>query len=996
MPIGKIVSERASAKQWAHIYIEKEIHNRVNNLLNCIVYGRNRGVLPLQGGREPHCADPVRTPDDSNGKATSKWKCYDKVAVDLLKEYVRAFHRGEKKNHRLMVFQREKLPSGEKTAEGKEQRVKDTSECPNGRSVNRDGDHPMVALTELTDPSRLSPKQTSRHLTDNPNRRINTSVSLNHLQYVWLKHTMIIFKLLIGSNLKVEAKRKFEMTTTVLAVLKRTLRGMSRGGTEQARTRVDTLLCWAYLLSKIDMVDKELIIQMCHFFQNEVKTLSSANKFHLLSCMSSFHFLSKRFLRVGNYLRGYFFNLLRVERGRHAREGGEPTCAPVLPVNRSDQPAAAAAATPAASPAASPTCCASEVCQVLFKQKKHLSHLDRTILKNVLRAEVASYGKVTPPFFKLLVKLGDRELQRFLLDRIIEHVELYEQVELSSVLGSFVKREGKGKLAKGKLTKGEIHPEAGQAAGQEEELSTLVRILLEADLHSMNLKHVCYLYVYINRALKKELRRATCGRMGRAKQEEGCTQMGHPASEQGADANPFQPFEQICGGEDGPEGGPHSGGPYSGDPQTENIRLMNQVNEKIILTLAEKIYYLRVNNLVTLVYNTCPIISPKQAAFLELCFAHLLEENYLTFTLARVYRSLYRHFVGSGMCKSDGTSIVVGKGKGLNCLNCLNRAGSPYGEGANSTLAATSPYEHKMEKICSYLKERYYLRRDQHLGDISMCTILLNVCQKFLLELLVYSFHRSQGGGQSKWAEQPPGRGQPSCGGAAAVLELVQHIYTHLHFVVVSTREGVEGKGVQGDGDGGGYEDGVHCDGGGCDDEGERSPLRRDQLELALLYGRNIVSRMGVYVDSVERAFRFWGGADGGADEGVDSGVDSGATVGHLNVTPHGINQMNDTGGKSMPRGIPPDTAPQHTHHDLKNHPIEMQNVRHLMHYVSYVCRCISERMGKVEGEKIWGRGSADRKVHPVGKEERKVHPGVATPLPHQRVRKKENNLICV
>ncbi|EUD66497.1 hypothetical protein C922_03131 [Plasmodium inui San Antonio 1] len=977
MAIGKVLTERACTKKWSHIYVEKEIHTRVNDLLNRIVYGRNKGVC-LQGRREPHCTDRVRSPEDSNVKATSKWKCYDKIAVDLLKEYVREFHR-RKKNCRFIICQGEKLPNEGKTVEGKQQRVKDTSDCANGRSVDKDGDVPMVQLTKHTNTSSLGkeqPEQPSKHPPDNnSSSRMNTTVNLNHLQYLWLKHTMLIFELLIGSNLRVEEKRNSQMTTTVLALLKRTLKAMPRDCPENGSARVDTLLSWAYLLSKVNMVDKELIIQMCHFFQNHLKTLTSINKFYLLSCMSSFHFLSKRFLRVGNYLQGYFYNLLKMElEGHHLQEGGvnvrvhrhaehseegrKRTHAAARFVNGTDEPAARAANTAATTPAPHPSFCASEVCQVLFKQKKHLTHLDRTILKNVLNGEVAKYGKVTSPFFKFIVKLGDRDLQRFLFDRIIEHVELYEQGELNSVLGSFVKREGLGKKQQGELANGEIH----QAGEQDEEFSTLVHILLEADLHSMNLKHVSYLYVYINRLLKKELRRTACWRKGKAKdegdwvgrvatQEGGAqtsySQNGYTGREQEGDINPFHPFEKILEGEDAHGGG----GLPDGAPHGGNIPLMNQVNEKIILTLTEKMYYIKMNNIVTLLYNTCPIISPKQVAFLEVCFAHLMEEKYLTFNLAKVYRSVYHHFVHSGMDKSEKCQIYVSRAK------CFKRSSIANAEDRSSTLAVTSQHEQKVEKIFRYLKERYYLKREQDLGDISTCTILLNVCHKFLLDMLVYSFHRSQGWGHSEWNEQSPGQerspgdDQLRCSGAAAVLDLVQHIYTHLHFVIVTTQGGLEGRGVKEDSDGDGYDDGDHCDGDGYydgdhfdgdryDDGEERRPLRRKQFQLALLYGRNIVSDMGVYVDAVERAFRFWGSGE------------NALRVGHLNTAPNRLNQIDRSGGNDMPKEITLNADPLCSFHDLQNDPIDVQKVRHLMHYVSYVCTSICERMGTVEGEK--------------------------------------------
>ncbi|ANQ06602.1 Uncharacterized protein PCOAH_00007720 [Plasmodium coatneyi] len=907
MAVGKIFSDGAGANRWAHIYVEKEIHSRVNDLLNRIVYGRNRGGVCLQGGRKSHCTDGVRTHDDPNDKATSKWKSYDKIAVDLLKEYIRAFHR-EKKNGRLVVCKGE--PSnGEKKAEGKEKKVSNTNECANGRSVNKHGDLPMVQLIKHTDRLILKKKQPSKNLPDDSNSRMNTTVHLNHLQYIWLKHTMIIFKLLIESNLRVEEKRKSEMTTTVLALLKRTLRGMPRGCPEDGSTRVDTLLHWAYLLSKVNMVDKELIIQMCHFFQNGVKTLSSLNKFYLLSCMTNFHSLSKKFLRVGNYLQGYFYNLLRMELGGHAKEGSKPTYASTPSFYRTDESTTTVTA--------HSTFCTSELCQVLFKQKKHLTHLDRTILKNVLNGEVTNYGKVTPPFFKFIVKLGDRELQQFLFDRIIEHVELYEQTELNNVLGSFLKREGLRKKSQGKLAKGEIH----QATDQDEEFSTLVHILLEADLHNMNLKHVSYLYVYINRLLKKELRRITWWRSGKAMQEGECvgqasyTQSGSTKREDEVDTNPPQPFEQICEGQDFHEVDLHDGNPHRG-----NISLMNQVNEKIILTLEKKMYYIKMNNLVTLMYNTCPIISPKQISFLEVCFAHLVEEKYVTFNLAKMYRSLYNRFVHSGMCKSPKWEI------GINGEKCLNQSSISNGENANWIHAAAPQYGEKMEKIFSYLKERYYLKREQDLGDISTCTILLNLCQKFLQDMLVYSFHRLQWWGYLR------------CSGAAAVLDLVQHIYTHLHFVIVSTRWGVEEKGVKDDC----YEDGY-------DDEEEHRPLRRNQFELALLYGRNIVSHMGAYVDSVESASRFWGSSE------------DCVTVGHFNSSSHVLNEMNNSGGKNMPRGTTPNGVAQYSDQDLPNDPIDVQNVRHLMHYVNYVCFCIRERMEKVEGEKTWGKSKPER-----------------------------------
>ncbi|KJP88987.1 hypothetical protein AK88_01279 [Plasmodium fragile] len=946
MVIGKILNERSCAKKWAHINVEKEIHTRVNDLLNRIVYGRNRG--------EHHSSDRIHTPDDSNAKATSKWRCYNKIAVDLLKEYVRAFHREKKKCHPI-VYQEEKLHNGEKMEEGKTQRVNDTGECANGRSVDKGGDRSMLQLTQHKDKSDLRKKeQPSKYLTDNSNSRMNTIVNLDHLQYIWLKHTMIIFKLLIESNVKVEEKRKFGMTSTVLVLLKRTLRGMPRGCPANGRTRADNVLSWAYLLYKVNMVDKELIIQMCHFFQPQLKTLTSINKFHLLSCMSSFHSLSKRFLRVENYLQGYFYNLLKMV-DKHVQEGSEAAYTPAGFVQRRDE----AAVTTAAAPTSHQFLCPSELCQVLFKRKKHLTHLDRTILKNVLNRQVVNYGKVPPSCFKFILKTGDRDMQRFLFERIIEHVELYEQAELNHVLGSFVKKEGMRRKLQGKLAKGE---ELHQAAEQDEDFSTLMHILLEADLHNMNLKHVFYLYVYINRLLKKELRKTMWGRKGKAIQEEHClsrittpegeaqtnyTQNGHTKRGQEVDTNPFHSFEQICEAEDYHEGAVL----YDGDPHGGNISLMNQVNEKIILILEKKIYYIKMNNLITLMYNTCPIISPKQIAFLEVCFSHLVEEKYLTFNLAQVYHSLYKRFVHSGMCMSPQYSIHVSREKWLHDARIAN------GENAKWIPAVRSQYEQKMEKIFSYLKERYYLKREQDMGDISTCTILLNICQKFLLNLLLYSFHR----------EHLSGYGHLRCGGAAAVLDLIQHICTHLHFVIVSTRGGMEEEGVKDD-----------CDGDRYDDEEERRPLRRKQFELALVYGRNIVSHMDAYVDSVERAFQ------------LCSNSEDGIPLGHLITAPPGLSKINNSGGKPMLGAITPNAVPLCSDQDLQHDPINIQNVRHLMHYVTYVCSCIRERMDKFQGEKICGKGQKQREV------DGKTWSGVTTPFHHQRVHKIEKNMICV
>ncbi|SBO23717.1 conserved Plasmodium protein, unknown function [Plasmodium knowlesi strain H] len=937
MVIGKVLRERACPNHWGYIYVEKEIHTRINDLLNRIVYGRNSGGVCLQGREEGHFTERVLTQDNSNGKGTSKRKCYDKIAVDLLKEYVRGFHR-EKGKCRLVVFQGEELTNGEKTVEGKEQRVNNLSQFTNGKSLNRDSNLPKVQLTEYRDTSSLKKKRPSRELVDNLNNKVNTSVHLNDLQYIWLKHTMIIFKLLIESNRRVEEKRKSEMTTTVLVLLKRTLRDIPRGCPENGSTKVDTLLQWAYLLSKVNMVDKELIIQMCHFFQNKMKTLSSVNKFYLLSCMSSFHFLSKKFLRLENYLQRYFYNLLRMELGghlhqggvnlpthrheEHSKEGSESTYTRARIANRMDEPTDTLAT--------HPTFSTSELCQVLFKQKKHLTHLDRTILKNVLNGEVMNYGKVTAPFFKFIVKLGDRDLQRFLFDRIMEHVELYEQADLNNVLGSFIKREGLRRKSQERLEKGAIH----QAEEQDEEFSTLVNILLEANLDNMNLKHVCYLYVYINRHLKKELRKNMRGRKKKDMQAGECvdqtnyTTSRHTTSEQEVHTNTFLPFEEICEEKDFYEGVP------DGDPHEGNINLMNQVNEKIILTLEKKMYYIKMNNIVTLIYNTCPIISPKQVAFLEICFAHLVEEKYLMFNLAKVYRSLYNRFLHSGMFKSAECRIPPNRGK------YLNQSSISSEEDAKWIFAVRLQHDEKMEKIFSYLKERYYLKREQDLGDISICTILLNVCQKFLLELLVYSFHRSQRWGVFQWKEQLPRQGHLGGSGAAAVLDLVQHIYTHLHFVFVSTRGGLKEKGVKDDWDGDGYNHGDHLD----RNEEAHLPLYRKQFELALLYGRNLVSHMGSYVDSVESAFELCG-----------TSVD-GVTVGHLSSTLHGSNEMNNSDGKNMHRGITPNVDSEYSDQDFHNDPMNVQNVRDLMHYVNYVCSYIREQMEKVEVENTWGK----------------------------------------
>ncbi|SBT72075.1 conserved Plasmodium protein, unknown function [Plasmodium malariae] len=952
-----------NTQKWPYKILEKEINNKINNILNLIIFDTsknvsgehtqdylkyiNRNVCKLNSKKEDIPSDAVENEvvnaeentlanevaiadGGSNNRNIQqlKWKYYNNISVGVLKEYIKTVHRSksnlgltyatngkwnklldpyEDKANPEKVKKEKMIKQDETFNEARYARLSknltNKNVCSKKRKLHKCEEE--KDMEKKVEREVEKEKESGEYMLNGEYDSVLKNANLNEVKYLWLKHAVVIFKLLIDCNLKVDIKRKLSLSRAVLCFLKN----------KNIHVNTDLYLSYCYLLSKINMIDKELVIIMYSHVQNDFKHLSMLNKFYLFSCIHNFNFLSKKFQKIRTYLHSHFYSLVKgeylsrigdniqtsrelvsgqvewvgfqeEEKIRHSYEEEHKQ----IGKNTKVYPTTIKALS--ARKRLSPTQKENfmflnnylfHIYEILFKNKNYISHLDRTLFKFVINNEMMKCNKVEAKVFKSIVKLCDRDLINFIFNKIIDNIESYDNLEIYNMLTYFSKNEN-------------------------EYLSHFLHILNEKkkNFENMNIKHVIYLYVYINRILKryfkkrkgKSLTTARWNHMqelvnsisDKLNKKNGSTRIAmsflRASSKLGKECKKECTEEckkecteeckkecteeckkecteeckkecteeckkecteeckkectEECKKECTEECKVELCTSYVNNLKKENemcflyelearteedmtvtgeecVELMKKLNEIFLYILTQKIIYLNVNNIITLLYNTCPIFNENQIIFVNKLFMQLFEENRLVLNFLHIYSALFRNFLfyyhtNVGLRKVESCQIHTG-----------------------DTKIDMSVYSNKVDKIFKYIKKHYYINYE-NMCDVSKYTIVLNVYVNLVLDLLMYYIYKrgAQGytqGDAIKNAEehakedslrdaQGDEKEDASCDMyQRKMASFIIHIFTHLQFITYNN--------------------------------GQDSSIPMNKLQLFFNYSQDIVKKLSTYVDAL-------------------------------------------------------------------------------------------------------------------------------------------------
>ncbi|CRH03788.1 conserved Plasmodium protein, unknown function [Plasmodium relictum] len=807
MKFKGIPKEKLNTHKLSYINLEKEISNKINNILNLIIFDINKksksiytnDYINYMNDNLYKLKDKNQIFHNSINNLHIKWKYYNKISIGVLKEYVKLFHKN-KKNFNLIFTNKE--PLYKEKEEKLYRNNKDESDVNILNKVIKESgkfnEINSIVYKNIIYENTLNEKwEEHKNRREDNNTFINClsnwyvdlykDININDIKYVWLKHLIVIFKLLIDCNLKVDDKRKLDITKVITNFLKN----------KNIHINNDLYFSYTYMLSKINMIDKEMVILICNNIKNDYKLLSSLNKFYLFSSLHNFDFSCKKFQQIINYLYRYFYHLIKekyihIKSHRHFNDKYEVSNKDSLEkkkVNLNNNRIGEEIYLNSNNKIITPVNSKNkneefliinnylfDIYENLYKRKKYISYLDKVIFKYIINEELLKYNKIHLTVFKSIIKICDKDMLDFLFKKIIENIESYDTTEIYSMLKYFIKC-------------------------QNELFFDFLLFLKKKNFENMNLKHIICLYLSINRILVKKYKRK--------KKKKNISSIQNYYIEEFLNINCYE-YDELMNTnytekEEYIEDNLDTNNLMmecehflSNESKKNNnfeeikacLEIIKNINENIITILTKKINYLNNNNIITILYNTCSTFSEKQIIFVNKLFSQLYEENYLIINFLHIYNKLFSNFV----FYYSKLSID------MRFINLM--------ENNKESIKLISTYEKKVENSFNYIKKRYYIN-EHALYDFSKYTIILNIYEKFFLDIFIYYMYQSNK--ESETYKQK-------------LFSLIIHIYTHLQFIFFNS----------------------------CD---RIFPINK--LELIFNYSEHIVKNINIYINSIIYPLKF-------------------------------------------------------------------------------------------------------------------------------------------
>ncbi|SPJ12742.1 conserved Plasmodium protein, unknown function [Plasmodium sp. DRC-Itaito] len=956
MLLKNILKGQVNYKKATYINIEKDINNKINKILNLIVYDVNKkkniscsfitDYIKYMNKHVYKLRDEQDVIPDSKDNLYIQWKYYDHITVNVLKEYVKKCHRNnidyknnyEKKkriesssftaNDTSALFPFHMIDNYAKTKEEEEKKndiYYDMCNILGNKNVSSEKKKNIIKLQKYEEEITCEMKNDKiidnhiiskrdniqKHIYENyvhndKNILNNSSYiyynipNLNYIKYMWLHHSLVIFKLLIDTNLKVDIKRQFNMTKIIVSLLKQqnyinsnnnnnnNININSNNNNNNNHNNniidIDLYLSYFYLLSKINMIDKHMVIQLCTLFKKDYKNLSDLNKFYLLRCIYIFDYSSKNFQQMLNYLQKYFYTLIkkhyldnntyhnydicihpidekkevssnnmyynigRTQNGEKTEISSLRKYTNNINVNENvnlneninsininlkkkknnninfnniddayNNTDVYNSFFSSSYKMYSTDMCYHSLCkkrnknndnlffhnylleifEVLFKRKKHISLLDKTIFKGVVNQEVSIYNKINLDLFKNIVKLCDEELIYFLFNKIIQDIENYDNLEIYQLLTYLKKYEENNTFFY---------------------FYKFFLILKEKQFEYMNIKYVIYIYIYINRYLNKEFKKQQKKKMkdlisinineqiNEIHNVDNIIDMLHKKSNFTSQHEYIYTFlnfniyninnynsKQIVKNETNDNHNveffnnllnEHMNQKHE-DVKKDNffssedkdkmkiknqfmcIELLNDINKNITTVITQKINYINIKNIITLLYNTCQIRYEYQMSLVINLFYHLYEEYYMLINFLHLYKILFQNFLFyhyNGITEYIKEIHDENKGEYI-CMDKRNNY-------------MMHKYENKMKHIYNYINRRYYIN-EHRLYDINKFTILLNIYEKYVFDFISYNIYKCSNTQDEKINEKD-------------ILKnsfFLIYIYTHLQYIIYNKKK---------------------------------------------------------------------------------------------------------------------------------------------------------------------------------------------------------------
>ncbi|SCM10300.1 conserved Plasmodium protein, unknown function [Plasmodium chabaudi adami] len=770
----------------SYIVLEREINNKVNAILNIIVHGNKKYINSGYG--DSYLKSIATNYSSSNGNFTGRLtshsyfnifdehnqspyndnivltcKQYSKASLNLLKQCARSFHRNKNQY--------------------------------NIKNLKNGGNKTNIIVCD----NYLNDKQNESKSNNLINSELNYThivTNLDDIKYLWLKHIIIIFKIIIESNLMIDIKRKLELTTFIVNLLKNKNISINIINT-------DLFLSYAYLLSTINCVDREFVILLCERVLNNYKSLNILNKFYLFSSIYNFNFISKKFQHMVNYMHKYFYNLIKEEYLETRKGDSTP-----LYFEDNTKGYSSNSITPPYGTQNYDEIVESKkkfllqgrlqnkeylvvvnnylfnIYDILFKNKKHISHEDRSLFKHVMNEELLKYNKINYNFFRMVIKMCDHNLVHFMFTLIVNNLEAYNHSEINNILTYCSKNNN-------------------------DYFCLFLGILKENGFENINIRHVIYLYIYINRMLKRKMKKQDvlndevgsneCNSGGKIPLYHGRLPnkyvkelLNNPLQykfEQKESSNMSKSLELSSVKNIEEEKNSTKNDRiiqfnklmnewecYYGNlleiKKTEKVKknditlieqdmdILKNINGLLVQVLKKKIYYLNVNNIITLLYNTCPIYDESQANLVHSFFLQLFEDNQLVVNFTHIYNELYKNFLFYND-KDKICNIDVGDGT----------MKLPLYNSDNIKI-----YEKRLSNIFSYIKKRYYIN-NRVIYNTSNYTIMLNVYNKFVVDIFMFYLYKSNIYDDYMLRERK------------RIKDFLIHIYTHILFIFFNKNE---------------------------------------------------------------------------------------------------------------------------------------------------------------------------------------------------------------
>ncbi|CZU00062.1 hypothetical protein CYL21_2150 [Plasmodium falciparum NF54] len=986
MILKNILKGQVNYKNASYINIEKDINNKINKILNLIVYDVNKkkttscsyitDYIKYMNKHVYKLRDEQDLIPDSKDNLYIQWKYYNQITVNVLKEYVKKCHRNnidgnynyEKKkrtepyiltaNDTCALFPFHMIDNYAKTKEKKKkhdvyydmcnilgnknvscekniinlQKCEEeiTCEIQNDKSIDN---HIISKRNNIEEHIFENYVQKDKNILNNSSYIYYNIPNLNYIKYMWLHHSLVIFKLLIDTNLKVDIKRQFNMTKIIVSLLKQLNNNNSNNNNNINSSSnninsssnninsssnninsssnninsssnninsssnkyyytniidIDLYLSYFYLLSKINMIDKHMVIQLCTLFKKDYKKLSDLNKFYLLRSIYNFDYSSKHFQQMLNYLQKYFYTLIkkhyldnntyhnydacissiygkkeissndmcynigRTQKGekneitslrKYTKEidVNENVNANVnvneninnINYNNSDDAYNNTELYNTFLPSSynmyNTDMCYNvlskkinknndklffhnyllEIFEVLFKRKKHISLLDKTIFKCVVNQEISIYNKINLDLFKNIVKLCDEELIYFLFNKIIQDIENYDNLEIYQLLTHLKKYEENNSLCY---------------------FYNFFLILKEKQFEYMNIKHVIYIYIYINRYLTKEFKKQQKKKMmkdlisinitekiNEIHNVDNMIDMLHKKSNftsqyeyiytflnfsiyninninkydnkqiiknKTDDNHNVEIFNKLLNEHINEKDKDVKKDDFFSSENKDKmdmkmkiknefmcIELLNDINKNITIVLSQKINYINIKNIITLLYNTCQIRYEYQMSFVMNLFFHLYEEYSMLINFLHLYKILFQNFL---FYYYNGITEYIKE------IYDENKGEYIYMDKRNNYMIYT--YENKMKHIYNYINRRYYIN-EHRLYDINKFTILLNIYEKYLFNFITYNIYKCSNIQNEKINEKIKEN---------EILKnsfFIIYIYTHLQYIIFNKKK---------------------------------------------------------------------------------------------------------------------------------------------------------------------------------------------------------------